>query len=172
MKNSGVTRKIDELGRIVLPKEMRRMLSIRDGENIEIVLEDDKIVLKKYNYIKNVSELGKELINIYNSVSNNNIIITDREKVVASNNDEKLINKLIDHNLLKLIDNRESLFETKTIRFDVESITANFIVMPIINDIDCVGLVIIYNENEELLLEEKVLAKFISKIIANKLNIS
>ena len=51
LKSTGVIRRIDELGRIVIPKEIRRNLGIRDGENVEIFTESDSIILKKYNII-------------------------------------------------------------------------------------------------------------------------
>ena len=53
MKATGVIRRIDELGRIVIPKEIRRNLGIRDGESIEIYIENDNIILKKYYRMTN-----------------------------------------------------------------------------------------------------------------------
>ena len=47
MKTTGVVRRIDDLGRIVIPKEIRRNLRIRDGESLEIFVEDEMIALKK-----------------------------------------------------------------------------------------------------------------------------
>ena len=49
MKSTGVVRKIDELGRIVLPIELRRSLGIGEKDPVEIYVEEDKIILKKYN---------------------------------------------------------------------------------------------------------------------------
>ena len=55
MKQTGVTRRIDELGRIVIPKEIRKKLKINEGENIEIYIdEEEKIILKKYSNVKNI----------------------------------------------------------------------------------------------------------------------
>ena len=48
MKTTGIIRRIDELGRIVIPKEIRRSLRIKEGENIEILIDNDNIILKKY----------------------------------------------------------------------------------------------------------------------------
>lgn len=48
MKNTGIVRNLDNLGRIVIPKEMRRVLGIEERDPIEILIEDDQIVLKKY----------------------------------------------------------------------------------------------------------------------------
>ena len=52
MKATGVTRKIDELGRVVIPKEIRRNLSIRDGESLEIFTNEDSIILKKHSQLE------------------------------------------------------------------------------------------------------------------------
>lgn len=57
MKSTGVVRRIDELGRIVIPKEIRRNLGIRDGENMEIFTESDNIILKKYCRMTSNSDL-------------------------------------------------------------------------------------------------------------------
>ena len=48
MKESGIVRKVDPLGRIVLPKEIRRVMSINEGDSIEIVKDNDVIILRKY----------------------------------------------------------------------------------------------------------------------------
>ena len=48
MKSTGIVRKVDELGRIVLPIELRRTLDIAERDELEIYLDDDKVVLKKY----------------------------------------------------------------------------------------------------------------------------
>ena len=52
MKSTGVVRRIDDLGRIVIPKEIRRNLKIRDGENMEIFIDLDSIILKKYSKLE------------------------------------------------------------------------------------------------------------------------
>lgn len=172
MKNSGVTRRIDELGRIVIPKEIRRMLAIRDGENLEIIVDGDRIIIKKYHFIQNITELGEQLINIYKSISENNILITDREKVVACSCDKDLINKKIDSTMIKLIDDREIFNEETTLNLENKEIIGLKICMPIINETDCIGLVVIFNENGKVLEEEIKIAKILAKILAEKLNIS
>ena len=49
MKATGIVRNIDELGRIVIPKEMRRVMDIASSDPVEIFVEDDKIILRKYS---------------------------------------------------------------------------------------------------------------------------
>ncbi len=48
MKNIGIVRKVDELGRIVIPKELRRTLNLEEGDGLEIYTEGEEIILKKY----------------------------------------------------------------------------------------------------------------------------
>ncbi|MBY6871639.1 AbrB/MazE/SpoVT family DNA-binding domain-containing protein [Clostridium botulinum] len=48
MKNTGIVRKVDELGRIVIPKELRRTLNLEEGDGLEIYTEGEQIILKKY----------------------------------------------------------------------------------------------------------------------------
>ena len=84
MKSTGVTRKIDDLGRIVIPKEIRKNLGIRDGESLEIFTEEDSIILKKHSEIEKFEDLGKKLSDLIENIFKVDVIITDREKVIAS----------------------------------------------------------------------------------------
>ena len=58
MKTTGIVRRIDELGRIVIPKEMRKNLRIKTGDNLEIMVNDDTIVLKKFSEIENLETIA------------------------------------------------------------------------------------------------------------------
>ncbi len=59
MKATGIVRRIDELGRIVIPKEIRRILHIREGDPIEIYTSDDSVVLKKYARVRELGEYAE-----------------------------------------------------------------------------------------------------------------
>lgn len=170
MKATGITRKIDELGRIVIPKEIRRNLGIRDGESLEILTENDYIVLKKHSVIHNFEDLGNKLCNILSNIMPVDIIITDREKVIAVSNNLDLINKTLPAELIKLIDNREILksdYENKLTIMDQE-LTGYFNIAPIISSIDSLGLVIIVGKNN---VDYMSTSKLIAKIMAEKLDI-
>lgn len=172
MKKTGIFRRIDELGRIVIPKEIRRMLSIKDGENLEILVDGETIILKKYHQLSTNQELSDKLINIYKNISENNIIITDTEKVIACSCTKNLVGRMIDLNLQQLIQFRESVIsENKTYVFETESISGCITVSPIITESDCIGLVIIFSEQPNCVPDEIKIAKIIAKIIAEKLNI-
>jgi transcriptional pleiotropic regulator of transition state genes len=63
MKSAGIVRKVDELGRIVIPKELRRTLAINESDPIEIYTEGDQIILKKYEPACIFCGEGKDVIN-------------------------------------------------------------------------------------------------------------
>ena len=86
-------RKIDELGRIVIPKEVRNKLKIQDNESILISLDDNKINISKYSYLNNYNRFINELCNQLTEIFKLEISISDREKVIFSNITEKTINE-------------------------------------------------------------------------------
>ena len=62
MKTTGIIRRIDELGRIVIPKEIRKNLRIKNGESLEIYLENDSIILKKYSQIESLKNVSIDYV--------------------------------------------------------------------------------------------------------------
>lgn len=100
MKTTGITRHIDELGRIVIPKEIRKNMHIKPGELLEIYLSDgESLVLKKHNTINKKNNTIKEVINSATKKMDFNIFITNFNKVVFSNKkdvEDKLLSDDID----------------------------------------------------------------------------
>ena len=106
MKTTGVVRRIDDLGRIVIPKEMRRTLRIRDGESLEIFVDEDFVALKKYSPLNDMASLAKTLADsIYSSI-NKNIIVTDRDKIIACSGSNSLKKKFLDKSISEDLWNR------------------------------------------------------------------
>lgn len=64
MKATGIVRRVDDLGRVVIPKEIRRTMNIREGEPLEIYIDKDMVCFKKYSYDA-VSELNTIINEIY-----------------------------------------------------------------------------------------------------------
>ncbi len=84
MKATGIVRKIDELGRIVIPKEIRRTLRIREGDPLEIYTDNSgKIVFKKYSAIAELSSVAENYASIISKNSGFPILISDKEHIVA-----------------------------------------------------------------------------------------
>ena len=78
-QNSNI-RRIDELGRIVIPKDIRKKLHIKDNEPLEIYIDQEEIKIKKYSALPDILEYIKYLIDIGNRITNNKYIVMDREK--------------------------------------------------------------------------------------------
>jgi transcriptional pleiotropic regulator of transition state genes len=86
MKATGVTRKVDDLGRIVLPKELRRTLGIKIKDPIEIFVENDKIILKKYHPAKACAITGE--------VSEKNMVFANGNLVLSPEGARLLIEEI------------------------------------------------------------------------------
>lgn len=172
LKSTGVIRRIDELGRIVIPKEIRRNLGIRDGENIEIYIEDEEILLKKYNRMSNFSDLAKNLCEIIYNDFNYKMMISDREKIIASNTENyNLINKELNKECLKIIEEREiQKLENTKLKIEDKELEGNFILIPIISINESLGLIIINSNNKITELEESI-GKLVASIFSRKLDI-
>lgn len=169
MKQTGVTRKIDELGRIVIPKEIRKNLGIRDGEALEIFTSEDSIILKKYFEVRKYEDLSSKLCELIKNIYNVDLVITDREKVITSSNKDIVENTKLNNKFLELIDNREMFIskELLTINLGID-ISGYFTMIPIIASSDSLGLVIIISDNDN---DYSSLGKLLAKIIADKIDI-
>ncbi len=169
MKQTGVTRKIDELGRIVIPKEIRKNLGIRDGEALEIFTSEDSIILKKYFEVRKYEDLSSKLCELIKNIYNIDLVITDREKVITSSNKDIVENTKLNNKFLELIDNREMFIskELLTINLGID-ISGYFTIIPIIASSDSLGLVIIISDNDN---DYSSLGKLLAKIIADKIDI-
>ncbi len=170
MKSTGVTRKIDELGRIVIPKEIRRNLGIRDGESLEIYIDEDSIILKKHFQIQKYEDISIKLSDIIKAIFKIDVIITDREKVIVTTYDKDLLQQKISKDLMYLIDNREELDsnEKQSFKFEKKEISGFFTIVPIIASIDSLGLIILLTENKG---DNIKIARLLAKILSEKLNI-
>ena len=162
MNNSGITRRIDELGRIVVPKELRNNLGIRDGEPLLIYTNDDSIIIKKYSKLEKYEDKINKYANIIKEFIDDDLIITDREIVIFSTSNDFEINKKIDNKLIKLIDNRESYLKNELDSF--MGIGGYYKIIPIISESDSLGLIILYSKDNkyDYLNYIKVLSNLIS----------
>lgn len=171
LKSTGVIRRIDELGRIVIPKEIRRNLGIKDGENVEIYTENDSIILKKYNRLTSLEDLAKTLCEIIDQDLKIKTIITNREEVIATNGlTEILIGKNISNEIERFLETRQITVKNDyTLKMDDIKLVGNFIFIPIISLNDCIGFVTMYSTTN-FTIEESV-GKLIASIFSRKLEI-
>lgn len=174
MKTTGVIRRIDELGRIVIPKEIRKNLRIKDGENIEILIDNDNVVLKKFSELDKVSEVSQILVEVMNLFLKKNVIVADNDvfTFVAGNIKDKIINKTISNQLIEYIkersiktnNNNELLY-----LINEETINCNYCLSTIIVNGDAIGLVMIVDEDEEISQIDGKICQFVAQFLAKML---
>ncbi len=152
MVKTGMTRRIDELGRLVIPKEIRKNLKIKDNDQVEINVVDNKIVLNKYDSI-NIDLVITNLLNCLRKSINKNILLSSRDKIIDYSliNKEKIDNLLLSEEIMNIIENRKDI---------INYLYKNMIysVFPLIINGDLYGSLIIYsnldiNGNESKIIE-------------------
>jgi len=175
MKATGVVRRIDELGRIVIPKEIRKTLRIHEGENVEIYIDDNEnIVLKKYSLMKKLGDFAQNFTDSIYSFLKHTIIITDTDHIIAVSGDLKkeYLNSNISDTLLTSIQRRENILEKHEKILKIKSdkdIECTYALNSIVCHGDAVGLVIILSQTDKITeIEEKIAqiaAQFLSKYL-------
>lgn len=170
-KNTGMVRKIDELGRIVIPKEIRKSINIKNGEEIEIYVENDTIILKKYYRLLEFQEYAKQILNIITKLINSTIIITDREKILEVTNTKynNLINKNLSKFVIEILENRKIMEGQKLNITKEDVINNNYLINPIVVNTDLVGSVICFNE-KEISREDKLAINILVSLLENKID--
>ena len=173
MKATGVVRRIDDLGRIVVPKEVRRTMRIKEGESLEIFVDGtDKIVLKKYSPVQNVNDFVREFVDSIYASNKKDIVITDNEKViaVAGNYRKDIIGRRITLRLEDKIQKRNTQVIDSTDKFEIcENIDMKkpAILKPINVYGDIIGCVIV--SSDKIGDVEKSLVEFSSTFMSRYL---
>lgn len=162
MKSTGIVRKIDELGRIVIPKEIRNVLSIHSNDDLEIFIDNMKIVLKKYEKSDNILNYSNNIVKIIDEKLNIKVFVTNKEKIITAGNFK---NKELDSKLLELIEERKR-YESIN-KETINKISGYFVIYPIIVESDILGLLMFAKETA-FTNEEKILTNIILKLIENR----
>lgn len=163
MQTTGIIRKIDELGRIVLPKELRKYLNINPGDDFQITIEAEKIILEKYSRLQNIEAELINLINCFSSVTKNDIYLIINNKIVNKTNE------IVTNEIQNIIQERKIFYKdtNQELKISNNIISKNKIVInPIILNSDILGTVIITdNDNLDNLISN---SKIIENIIKMK----
>lgn len=162
MKSTGIVRKIDELGRIVIPKEIRNVLSIHSNDDLEIFIDNMKIVLTKYEKSDNILNYSNNIVKIIDEKLNIKVFVTNKEKIITTGNFK---NKELDSKLLELIEERKR-YESIN-KETINKISGYFVIYPIIVESDILGLLMFAKETV-FTNEEKILTNIILKLIENR----
>ena len=173
MKSTGVIRRIDDLGRIVVPKEIRKNLKIKEGDTIEIFIDGASIVLRKFSLMSDLVSTANKLVLISSGLIKKKILITNNEKVIACTNsiEDIYLNQDISSFVLSKIEGRMDCYHNaKEIIQFIPNVTEDCysFMSPIIVDSDPIGMVIIFDSNvisESDKLVGKMLSSFLTKSV-------
>ena len=152
MKATGIVRRIDDLGRVVIPKEIRRTLRLREGTPLEIFTDrEGEIILKKYSPMVELTAFSGQYAEAMAQSTGLLVCITDRDQVIAVSGGAKkeLLQKNISRQLEAAINGgtasvatREDKAYIPLVDEDPEGITAQ-VIAPIICEGDAIGSVVI-----------------------------
>jgi len=157
MKATGIVRRIDDLGRVVIPKEIRRTLRIREGDPLEIFVDrDGEVILKKYSPISELGDFAREYAEAIFDSLGNPVLICDRDTyiAVAGGSKKDFMNKSVGDLLEKLMEDRHSVIEkTKSTVSFVDSVdeeVQSYTIAPIVANGDPIGAVVIFSKESTL----------------------
>jgi len=156
MECKGIVRRVDELGRIVLPREMRKTLNIKEGTKLEIgIVDGTKLLLSKYSDMVSLKEFSNAVATAIGVSIEHEVLVSDMENVISSNK-KKYVGKQLTEVVQELIYKKEIVIkkqddDSEMLEF-FPNTTNEFccqLIVPIIKDGDSIGAIIILcNENK------------------------
>ena len=165
MKATGVVRRIDDLGRIVIPKEIRKVLRIKEGDPIEIFTgREGEVILKKYSPIGELSEFATNYAETLAKTTGHIACITDKDNVIAVSGASKkeFLEQDISKELEEIMEDREIYASNKNNDIAIP-ITKNDnqerkfnaqVIYPIISQGDVIGSVVLMSKDDKKKMNE------------------
>lgn len=156
MKATGIVRRIDDLGRVVIPKEIRRTMRIREGDPLEIYTDrDGEVIFKKYSLMNGLGEFSAQLCETMYKTTARPVLITDRDTIVALSGlpRQELLEKRVSVPLEHIMEGRQiyqrreeaPLIPVSEVKSDVNVLIA----APILSEGDVMGCVVFAGGPEE-----------------------
>ena len=184
MKATGVVRRIDDLGRVVIPKEIRKTLRIKEGDPLEIFTDrEGQVILKKYSPIGELSEFATGYAETLAKTTGHIACITDKDTIIAVSGGSKkeFLEQDVSQELEKLMEEKE-VYKNKEKSDIAMTITKNDnnekknksqIVYPIISNGDTIGTVILMSKDSNTKMNEveKKVAQSAATFLASQMEI-
>ena len=153
MKATGIVRRIDDLGRVVIPKEIRRTMRIKEGDPLEIFTDrEGEVIFKKYSPIGELSSFAAQYAETIHKICDLSVVVCDRDAVVACAGVPKreFMDKSITAELEQVIENRSFYqYSVGSVPFGVTGDAGYYVscAMPIISEGDLIGCVCSVSDN-------------------------
>ena len=161
MKATGIVRRIDDLGRVVIPKEIRRTLRIREGDPLEIYTErDGEVIFKKYSPMGDLTQAAAQMCESVYKNTGHIAVVSDRDSIiaVAGANKRDLMDKRNSQELEQIMEGRKTyLYQSGDSRIRVSDHAEKYhlgVASPILSEGDVMGCVMILLEEQDLPLTD------------------
>lgn len=155
MRDTGIVRRIDELGRVVIPKEIRKTLRIKEGDPLEIFTDKDELLFRKYSPLSTVAMYGEIMAECVSELTEKTCIITDTDCIlcVTGGKYKDIVGKTLSGAMDKILKERKIVVTSFT---DGDAIvpvfkgdelgSENQIISPIIGGGDCYGSIVVFDK--------------------------
>lgn len=157
MKATGIVRRIDDLGRVVIPKEIRRTLRIREGDPLEIFVDrDGEVILKKYSPIGELGDFAKEYAESLADSTGHIAMIADRDMIIAISGASKkeFLEKPISEDVEQAMEDRRTILNTGpgdyAIIRDRQERYSSRVISPIVAAGDPIGAVMLISRDDNV----------------------
>ena len=168
MKSTGMVRRIDELGRIVIPKEIRKQLMMKEGESISFSLEGDQIVLTKFSLLNKLSPVIDSMLDGLYSKYQNIFLVSDLERVLmCSSLGLSLYQRKPISKDLSLAIRQGRSFKEEMVEFIGE--TRKLTVFPIMNHHQCAGALMMISQKTPYYMIDESLMIFVKEVIEQEI---
>ena len=168
MKTTGMVRRIDDLGRIVIPKEIRKQLMLKEGESVSFAVEHNHIVLTKFSILHKLSPTIQILLERLYSKYHNTFLLCDKRCIVVCSSDglAKYQRRDLTKDFLLLLDQKEQHIET-TMEFygKQEQVT----IYPLLCEQEIQGALIMLSHQTPYYLMDQTLLDFVKDIIEEEI---
>ena len=167
MKATGIIRRVDNLGRIVIPKEIRRTLRIREGDPMEAFMQDGCVMFKKYSPMGEMSDFAQSFADSLFEATSNIALICDMDNIIAVAGASKrtFLNKPVWNLALKVIEDRDTQCDSyEEMQEEFDYLTQ--VVAPIICQGDVIGAIGLISKERVGITEQKLvetIARFLAK---------
>lgn len=176
MKATGIVRRIDDLGRVVIPKEIRRTMRIREGDPLEIYTDrEGEVILKKYSPINDLSEFAKEYVESLYETVGTPALISDRDEMIAIAGlaKKEYANRRLSvfaEDFMKqrsiVIEKNESTIELVPGQFEQ---VKSYCVAPIVTNGDAIGAIYLLSKNHVISEVESKAAETAANFLAKQM---
>lgn len=175
MNGTGIVRRLDDLGRIVIPKELRRTLRLKEGDPIEISRDGENLFLRKYSPVDSIRFLAQTVADGIAEQTKKTCLICDTDKVIygtgTENHNGQTLNqwtvKFMAERRLVRFTKRTALLPTLFVGEDLTQYNQRTLV-PIVNNGDCFGLIALSSRGEDVISDQdEKLLQLAVNIISN-----